>query len=555
MAQDGLREGIAGLATRIPTALGDAAFELRVFSDVGLIRPMRPDKLARVAERYIRWGAAPALGSAANAITHPDRTAIIDEAGALTWMETHRRSNALARALRDEGIGVGDGLAIMCRNHRYFIEATMACSKLGAVALYLNTSFAGPQLADVMEREHPGAMIYDQEFDELLSGVEGGMRRYVAWEDEVDEVDETTVEQLISGAHGDDLEAPPEHGRYIILTSGTTGTPKGAQRSQPEGLTALAALLSKIPRRYGETAMIAAPLFHSWGFLHFILSLPTAATMVLRPRFDPEDTLRATAEHRARVLAVVPVMMQRILALPEEVKRRYDLSTLEVTAASGSTLPGELAINWMNEFGDNLYNLYGSTEVAWATIATPEDMRAAPGTAGRPPRGTVIRIVDEQGNDLPPGETGRIFIGNQLAFEGYTGGGDKEHLGDLLSSGDVGHFDDDGRLFIDGRDDEMIVSGGENVFPREVEDLLSDHEAIDEAAAIGIEDEEFGQRLRAFVVKEEGKDVSEEDLKGYVKQNLARYKVPREIVFVDELPRNATGKVMKGELAERRLAD
>ena len=555
MEQDGLRAGIAGLASRLPTALGDAAFELRVFSDVGLIRPMRPDKLARVAERYIRWGAAPALGSAANAITHPDDTAIIDEAGALTWLETHRRSNALARALRDEGIGLGDGVAIMCRNHRYFIEATMACSKLGAVALYLNTAFAGPQLVDVMEREQPKAMIYDQEFTELLSDIKGRLTRYVAWEDEVGEVAETSVEQLISGAHGDDLEAPPEHGRYIILTSGTTGTPKGAQRSQPEGLSALAALFSKIPRRYGETAMIAAPLFHSWGFLHFILSLPTSATMVLRPRFDPEDTLRATAEHRARVLAVVPVMMQRILSLPEEVKRRYDLSSLEVTAASGSALPGELATKWMDEFGDNLYNLYGSTEVAWASIATPEDMRAAPGTAGRPPRGTEIRIVDEDGNDMRPGETGRIFIGNQLAFEGYTGGGDKEHLGELLSSGDVGHFDEEGRLFIDGRDDEMIVSGGENVFPREVEDLLADHEAVADAAAVGVEDEDFGQRLRAFVVLEEGKDISEEDLKGYVKQNLARYKVPREIAFIDELPRNATGKVLKRELAERQLAD
>jgi fatty-acyl-CoA synthase len=555
MAQDGLREGFAGLATRLPTALGDAAFELKVFSDVGLLRAMRPDKLARVAERYIRWGAAPALGSAANAITHPDGTAIIDEAGALTWMETHRRSNALARALRDEGIGLGDGVAIMCRNHRYFIEATMACSKLGALALYLNTAFAGPQLADVMEREEPKTLIYDQEFTDLLSDIKGGLRRYVAWEDEVDEVDETRVEELISGAHGGDLAAPSEQGRYIILTSGTTGTPKGAQRSQPEGLSALAALFSKIPRRYGETAMIAAPLFHSWGFLHFMLSLPTVATMVLRPRFDPEDTLRAVAEHRARVLAVVPVMMQRILALPEEVRRRYDLSSLEVTAASGSSLPGELATRWMDEFGDNLYNLYGSTEVAWASIAIPEDMRAAPGTAGRPPRGTIIRIVDEDGNDVEPGETGRIFIGNQLAFEGYTGGGDKEHLGDLLSSGDVGHFDEDGRLFIDGRDDEMIVSGGENVFPREVEDLLADHEAVHEAAAIGVDDEDFGQRLIAYVVKAEGKEASEEDLKGYVKQNLARYKVPREIVFVDELPRNATGKVLKRELAERQHAD
>jgi acyl-CoA synthetase (AMP-forming)/AMP-acid ligase II len=277
--------------------------------------------------------------------------------------------------------------------------------------------------------------------------------------------------------------------------------------------------------------------------------------MVLRPKFDPEETLRLTAEHRARVLAVVPVMMSRMLALPEEVKRRYDLSGLEVTAASGSSLPGELATNWMDEFGDNLYNLYGSTEVSWASIATPEDMRAAPGTAGRPPRGTVIRIVDEDGNDVEPGETGRIFVGNQLAFEGYTGGGHKEHLGELLSSGDVGHFDEDGRLFVDGRDDEMIVSGGENVFPREVEDMLADHEAVSEAAAIGVDDEQFGQRLKAFVVKQDGAEVSDEDLKDHVKANLARYKVPREIVFVDELPRNATGKVMKRELAEQQAAD
>jgi acyl-CoA synthetase (AMP-forming)/AMP-acid ligase II len=555
MASDRLREGLAGIASRLPVALGDAAFEIKTFRDVGLIRPMRPDKLARVAERYVRLGASPALGSVSNAITAPDRVAIVDEAGSLTWSETHRRSNALARALRDEGVEAGDGVAIMCRNHRYFIEATMACAKLGAVALYLNTAFAGPQLADVMEREKPAALIYDQEFIDLLSDSGTSVRRFVAWEDEVDKTDDTTVEQLISGAHGDDLDPPSEHGRYIILTSGTTGTPKGAQRSEPEGLGALAALFSKIPRRVDETAMIAAPLFHSWGFLHFMLSLPTAATMVLRPKFDPEDTLRAVAEHRARVLAVVPVMMQRILALPEEVKRRYDLSSLEVTAASGSALPGELATNWMDEFGDNLYNLYGSTEVAWATIATPEDMRAAPGTAGRPPRGTVIRIVDEDGNDVEPGETGRIFIGNQMAFEGYTGGGDKEHLDDLLSSGDVGHFDEEGRLFIDGRDDEMIVSGGENVFPREVEDLLSDHEAVSEAAAIGVDDEQFGQRLRAFVVKEDGAEVSEDELRDHVKANLARYKVPREIVFVDELPRNATGKVLKRELAEYQPAD
>jgi acyl-CoA synthetase (AMP-forming)/AMP-acid ligase II len=556
MARDPISDGLGGLLPRLSRQVADSVFEAGVLVQTGILRPLRPDKAVRIGERYLRWGASPALGSAACAISHPDDVAVVDEAGQLTWAQTHRRSNALARALRNEGIGEEDGVAVMCRNHRYFIEATMACSKLGAVALYLNTAFAGPQLADVVERERPAALIYDDEFTDLLSGIISSLRRYVAWEEEgAKRTDESaTVEKLISSAPGDDLDPPEEHGRFIILTSGTTGTPKGAQRGEPEGLGALAALLAKISRRHRETAMIAAPLFHSWGFLHFILSLPLAATMVLRPRFDPEDTLRATAEHRARTLVVVPVMMQRILELPAEVRRRYDLSHLEVTAASGSALPGELANKWMDEFGDNLYNLYGSTEVSWASIATPEDMRQAPGTAGRPPRGTVIRVVDEEGNDVPGGETGRLFIGNQMAFEGYTGGGDKEHLGDLLASGDVGHFDPEGRLFIDGRDDEMIVSGGENVFPREVEDLLSDHEAVVEAAALGVDDEEFGQRLRAFVVTREGSEVSEGELKGYVKANLARFKVPREIVFVDELPRNATGKVLKRELAERDMA-
>jgi fatty-acyl-CoA synthase len=244
-------------------------------------------------------------------------------------------------------------------------------------------------------------------------------------------------------------------------------------------------------------------------------------------------------------------MLSRILELPAETIDKYDLSALRVIAASGSALPGELAVKVMDRFGDVLYNLYGSTEVAWATIATPEDLRAAPGTAGRPPRGTVVKLLDEEGNEVGPGETGRIFVGNEMAFEGYTGGGNKQNVGGLLSSGDVGHFDPAGRLFIDGRDDEMIVSGGENVFPREVEDLLADHEAIDEVAVIGVDDEQFGQRLKAFVVRSQGATASEDELKDYVKANLARYKVPRDIAFLDELPRNATGKVLKRDLAER----
>src|SRR6478672_13524835 len=294
--------------------------------------------------------------------------------------------------------------------------------------------------------------------------------------------------------------------------------------------------------------MIAAPMFHSWGFAHFTLALPLASTLVLRRKFDPEETLRAVSQHRATALAVVPVMLQRILELPRETIARYDTSSLRVIAASGSVLPGELATRTMDTFGDVLYNLYGSTEVAWATIATPADLRAAPGTAGRPPMGTIVKLLDADGREAAPGEGGRIFVANEMMFEGYTGGGGKEIVDGLMSTGDVGHFDAAGRLFVDGRDDEMIVSGGENVFPREVEDLLAEHREIEEAAVIGVEDADFGQRLRAFVVLREGTTLSEQAIQEHVKANLARFKVPREVVFLDELPRNATGKILKREL-------
>jgi acyl-CoA synthetase (AMP-forming)/AMP-acid ligase II len=272
------------------------------------------------------------------------------------------------------------------------------------------------------------------------------------------------------------------------------------------------------------------------------------STLVLRRKFDPEDTLRAVAHHGASALALVPVMLQRILELPASTIERYDTHSLRVIALSGSVLPGELATRAMDTFGEVLYNLYGSTEVAWATIATPQDLRAAPGTAGTPPLGTVVKLLDDAGREARPGDGGRIFVANEMMFEGYTGGGGKEIVGGLMSTGDVGHFDHAGRLFVDGRDDEMIVSGGENVFPREVEDLLAGHSAIEEVAVVGVPDEQFGQRLKAFVVKRNGARLSEQAVKDHVKANLARYKVPREVVFVDELPRNATGKVLKREL-------
>ena len=528
----------------------------------------RPDRSLRALRTLQRWGSNAAAAYTVSAIRCPDRIALVDERGTLTFAEIARRTDALAHGLAAAGVREGDGVAIMCRNHRGFVEATIACAKLGASQLYLNTAFAGPQIADVLRREAPTALIYDEEFADLVSGGSEGMHRFVAWSETPAErqaagdrdaagagangaggLTDPKLEDLIAAGDPTPLEPPHEHGRVVILTSGTTGTPKGAKRKQPDSMEPLAAMFSKIPLRAHETTVIAAPMFHSWGYGHFTLAMPLASTLVLPRRFDPEGTLRAISQHRASALAVVPVMLQRIMELPPETIARYDLSCLRIIAASGSALPGELATRVMDTFGDVLYNLYGSTEVAWATIATPQDLRAAPGTAGRPPLGTVVKLLDAEGREVAAGERGRIFAANEMVFEGYTGGGGKEIVRGLMSTGDMGHFDAAGRLFVDGRDDEMIVSGGENVFPREVEDLLADHEQIEEAAVIGVPDEEFGQRLKAFVVTRADADLDEEAIKEYVKQNLARYKVPREVVFVEELPRNATGKVLKRELS------
>ena len=520
----------------------------KVLLGTGMIAPVRPDRAVKSVAALKRWGATPAAAYTGSAARFPDREAIVDERGTLTFAEVQRRTNALASEMRAGGIKAGDGVAIMCRNHRGFVEATIACSKLGASALYLNTAFAGPQITDVLRREDPAGLIYDQDFANLVGEGGEGRRRFVAWSEPGATPPDPTLEELIAKGSEADLTPPLEPGKVVILTSGTTGTPKGAARKQPDSLEPAAALFSKIPLKARQRTVIAAPMFHSWGYAHFTLALPLSSTLVLRRRFDPEETLRAVAEHRASALAVVPVMLQRILELPIETIKSYDTSSLKIIAASGSALPGELATRVMDVFGDVLYNLYGSTEVAWASIATPADLRAAPGTAGKPPMGTVVKLLDEQGREVPRGENGRIFVANEMVFEGYTGGGGKEIVSGLMSTGDVGRMDSSGRLFVDGRDDEMIVSGGENVFPREVEDLLADHEGIEEAAVIGVEDAEFGQRLKAFVVAREGSDLDEEKVKEYVKHNLARYKVPREVVFVDELPRNATGKVLKREL-------
>lgn len=473
--------------------------------------------------------------------------AITDEYGDVTYAELNGQVNALTRAWAAQGIGTGDVVAVLCRDHRGLITVLAAAGKTGAQVLLMNTGFARPQLADVARRERVSVLVYDAEFTDLLDAIDPAVRRLVACS--TGEITgAASLEALIGSTSSAPVTRPATPGGMTLLTSGTTGTPKGAPRGKASPLFS-AQLLDRVPRRCNQTCMLAAPMFHGTGLGQAVLSLALGNRLVLRRRFDPEATLRAVAEHRCQVLVLVPTMLQRIMALPKEVRDRYNTSSLRIIFVSGSAVPPDLVTRTLAEFGPVLYNLYGSTELAVMTVAMPEDLRHDPRSAGRAPVGCSVRIYDADGAPITvPHTVGRIFAGSDVSFSGYTDGRRKEVIDGLQSSGDVGHFDGSGRLYIDGRDDDMVICGGENVYPLEVENLISGHPDVDEAAVIGVSDEDFGARLKAYVVPVAGSAVAAEDIKEYVKANLARYKVPRDVEFLNVLPRNATGKVLRGQL-------
>lgn len=474
-----------------------------------------------------------------------DRTAIVDDFGRISFRELEGSVRSLASAWRERGLGPGTTIGILCRNSRWPLIAGMASGRIGANLVWLNAEFAGAQCSEVCERETVDLLIHDDEVVATAGAARPalGLLRTasaVAGRDD--------LAALCAHYTTERVPKPHRPGKLIMLTSGTTGTPKGAPRGEPRSLVMPAAFVERLGLRSQEAMVVAPPLFHGTGLGLTLFSLSLGGTTVLRRRFDAATCIDDVARERATTLILVPVMLQRVLALGADALGERDLGSLRAIMCGGSRLPAGLAGATLAQFGEVLYNLYGSTEAALATMATPKELREAPDTAGRPLLGSHIRILDDNGRELPNGEPGRIFVRAVSPFEGYTGGGSKPVIGGYMSTGDVGHLDCWGRLYVTGRDDDMIVSGGENVFPAEVEDALCRHCAVREAAVVGMPDEEFGERLVAFVVPQPGADPTEDELREHVRASLARYKVPRTVVLLGELPRTATGKVLKREL-------
>jgi acyl-CoA synthetase (AMP-forming)/AMP-acid ligase II len=527
---------------------------LRKIIEAGGFRLEPPQNYAAMAADIRKWGEIGMLPSF-NARRTPNRAAIIDDDGAVTYKELDEAANAVAHGLLAKGVHGGDGVAILARNHRWFSIANFGCARVGARIILLNSEFSGPQIKEVAEREGAKLIIYDDEYAKAVSKADPplGKLRALGENPDSDEPSGSTDETLADLIAANSKSAAPKaskHSSIIILTSGTTGTPKGANRSTPPTLAPIGGILSHVPFKAGEVTSLPSPMFHALGYLHATIAMFLGSTLLLRRRFKPPLVLEDIEKHKATALVVVPVMLSRILAALEKMDEKPDLSSLRIVFVSGSALGADLAERGLKDLGPVIYNMYGSTEIAFATIAGPKHLEFNSSTAGPVVKGVKVKIFDDNGKELPQGEVGRIFVGTSFPFEGYTGGGKKQIIDGLLSSGDVGYFDERGLLYISGRDDEMIVSGGENVFPAEVEDLISGHPDVVEATAIGVEDKEWGHRLRAFVVKKQEASLDEDTVKHYVRDHLARYKVPREVVFLDELPRNPTGKILKRELRE-----
>lgn len=524
----------------------------RALAASGLIRPTRPDKVLVMALEAGRWGISHAAAVAAAAVAVPGRLALIGDSTSLTYSELDRRSSAVARGLIASGIGPGDQVGLLARNSVEFVLAALAVAKVGANLLYLNTGFAPPTLKEVLDGESAAAVISDPEFASAVEEASGSRLAVCTFPDGAPAAWPSLAELAERGS-GLRLPAVRHSPAHVILTSGTTGSPKGAARSGPGpvgGLASLLALLSRIPLRAEGTSVIAAPMFHAWGFLHLTLGLILRSTMVVHRRFDPADTLRLAAKLRADALVVVPVMLQRMLELPQA-RAGLRLPDLRVIATSGSALPAPLARAAAEAFGPVLYNLYGSTEVAFVSVADPQDLVAAPGSVGRALPTVRLAVLDETGRRLPAEQSGELFVRSPLSFSGYTGGADRKRVGGLVATGDIAHLDRAGRLWIDGRQDDMIISGGENVFPGEVEQALRTHPAVADVAVVGVPDSQFGARLVAYVVPRH--PVAPTALRDFVKGRLASYKVPREVHIRQTLPRNETGKVVKAQLLAEHL--
>jgi acyl-CoA synthetase (AMP-forming)/AMP-acid ligase II len=453
---------------------------------------------------------------------YAETPALVVGGEALTFAELAEQCDRMAGALRDaHGIRRGDVVGILCRNGAGLVRAVFAAARLGARVTLLNPEMAKPQLADLLLRHRIRLVVAEAGTAHLLEGP-------VLLADDI----------LAAAPAGYRRLARVSGGELVVLTGGTTGPPKAAAR-KPSPLAFVRLFLHLVAAleldRY-RAAYVGVPLFHGYGIAAFLVALTLGRAVHLTPRFDAAAAARLIEEEKIEAAVVVPSMLRRMLARPAA------LASIRCVISGGAALPPSLAAETRARLGDVLFNLYGTSEGGVAVFAAPADLAEAPDTIGREIWGVRVNVLGPDDRPVPDGEAGRLCVTSSAAVS----------RGCRIETGDVGFRDPaTGRLFVRGRADDMIVSGGENVSPWEVETVLAQHPQVREAAAVGVPDPDFGQRLVAFVEPREGGALDAAALSAWLAERVARYQRPRAIHILDDLPLTPIGKVDKKALARR----
>ena len=503
------------------------------------------------------------------AAAHPDKDGVIEDGNVITYAEFEARANQVGHALQELGITAGTKLVWCAQNSTDVVVIVNAARKVGAVAVPLNYRLSSDEAAYVIDNSDAVLVLFDvEQVDQLAPCVDecpkvtrwlsfhGDASQSPSWADHLPDLVASQPDTAVEPLQGDQAQ-----GGSMIYTSGTTGKPKGALRRGAASADDSAQFLALVGYNPDDVYLTTGPLYHSGplGFMGIVQAL--GGTIVVQRHFDAEDWLRLVQEHKVTTTFSAPTPIRRVVDLPADVRAKYDASSLARVIANAAPWPFELKRKYVDAFGDtSLFEVYGSTELSVNTILTPPDQMRKPGSCGKPLPGVEIALFDEEGNQVTtPLEPGELFVRSKAVFDTYYKAEEKfassQRDGGWLTVGDIAYVDDEGYFYICDRKNDMIISGGVNIYPAEIEAVLVAHPAIADAAVFGIPSEEWGEGVHATVTLYEGASATDDELMAFCREHLAGYKVPRSFDRIDEIPRSASGKVLKKELRAPFWAD
>ncbi|MBU1451336.1 MAG: AMP-binding protein [Proteobacteria bacterium] len=500
------------------------------------------------------------LGVPNHAKLTPHKLALITHDRTITFQELDQTTNAMANGFLKIGIQPGDRFAILMRNGTEIIQAWSAAAKIGVTPIAVNYRFKSDELAHIINDSESKALIFSEEFSDVVKSAEplfANKSLVYIGVGKVSEESHLSLEALLrSGGSGPPSLTPDLHGvsSMIIYTSGTTGRPKGVFKTSRNRLNSLLGYAYNFESTYDDVHLAAGPLCHAAPYAWAAFSLLLGNTVVIIKKFDAEEFLRLVQEYRVTTTFVAPTMLNRILRLPESIKNSYDISSLRVMTMGGEACPFALKKRTIEFFDKTrIFEFYGGTETSVVTYLRPEDQLRKPGSCGKPVLGSKIKLLDGQMEEVAPGEAGVLYVKNGFLMDYYFNNPEATrnctHNG-YITMGDVARVDEDGYYNIVGRAVDMVLSGGVNIYPPEIEETLHHHPDIDDVAIIGAPDPEWGEKLVAFVVPVQGSELTAADIQDFVASRMASYKKPKEVIFVDEIPYSVSGKKLKRVLRE-----